>query len=299
MAGGRIVTDLLQALADGLVQGGLLALVALGFTLVWGVLDMINLAHGSLVLVGAYATWELVNHGVDPILAGVGSAAVLFLAGYVLQRAVLNLVARAPALLTLLMTFGVGMLITDGLVAVFSSDDRGVQTAFSLSSLTVGSVYVPSLRLVSLGLAVCGTAGLALLLGRTRAGKAIRAVGMDREAARLMGIRVRHVYALTFGVAAALAGVAGTMTAVVGTFSPAAADAYTLQSFVVAVVGGVGNVGGALAGGLLLGVLEALAGLYLPGTLVSAIAFAVLVAALIVRPQGLVGRAHYSGRLDS
>ena len=292
------MTDLLQALADGLLQGGLLALVAIGFTLVWGVLDVINLAHGSLVLVGAYVTWEMVDHGINPILAGIGSAAVLFGAGYALQRGLLNLVARAPALLTLLMTFGVGMLVTDGLVAVFSSDDRGVQTAFSLSSLTLGRVYLPALRLVSLGLAVAGTAGLALLLDRTRAGKAIRAVGMDRDAARLMGIRVRHVYALTFGLAAALAGVAGTMTAVVGTFNPAAANTYTLQSFVVAVVGGVGNVGGALAGGLLLGVLEALAALYLPGTLVSAIAFAVLVAALIVRPRGLVGRAHYSGRLD-
>ncbi len=293
------VTDLLQALVDGLLEGGLLALVAVGFTLVWGVLNEINLAHGALVVLAAYLTWELsASAGLNPLLAGLTAIAVVAALGYALQRGLLNLVARAPVLLPLLVTFGAGLLLRDAMVAAFSSDDRTLVTAYSLSAFRVGGVYLPVLRLWSLVLAVTLTTGVALGLRHTRHGMAIRAVGMDRDAARLVGIPVRHVYALTFAAGAALAGAAGAMVAAVGTFSPVSTDVYTLESFVIAVVGGIGNTSGALAGGLALGVLEALAGQYLPGELVSAIAFAVLLLALVLRPQGIVGRARYSARVD-
>lgn len=293
---------LLQALVNGLLSGGLLALIAVGFTLVWGILNVVNLAHGASVVLGAYVTWALATiGGVNPILAAALATAVLFGFGYTLQRGLLNLIARAPVLLPLLVTFGTGLLLSGAMAAAFTSDYRTVSTAYSRSALNLGTVRVPLLGLVSLLLAVAVTAGVALSLGRTRYGVAIRAVGMDRDAARLMGIRVRHVYALTFGIGAALAGLAGALVAVSGNFSPASANAYTLQSLVIAVVGGVGNTSGALAGGLALGVLEALAGQYLPSTVSAptAIVFGMLVLILVLRPHGLVGRARPGARVDT
>jgi branched-chain amino acid transport system permease protein len=293
------MTYLLQALVNGLLGGGLLALIAVGFTLVWGVLNVVNLAHGALVVLGAYVTWELATTvGVNPILAAAAASAVLFGFGYALQRGLLNLVARAPVLLPLLVTFGIGLLLKNAMAAVFTRNDRALLTAYSLSALRLGGVYVPVLGLVSLVLAVAVTLGVTLALGRTGYGMAIRAVGMDRDAARLMGIRVRHVYALTFGIGAALAGLAGSMVATTGTFSPLSAEMYTLESFVIAVVGGVGNTSRALVGGLSLGMLEALVGQYLSGTLESATVFAVLLLALVFRPHGLVGPARFASRVD-
>lgn len=294
------MTYLIQALVNGLLHGGLLALIAVGFTLVWGVLNVVNLAHGASVVLGAYLTWELaISGGGNPILAAAAASAVLFGFGYVLQRGLLNLVARAPVLLSLLVTFGVGLLLRDAMAAGFSYNDRSLLTSYSLSRVQIGGVYVPLLGLVALVAAIAVTVGIAAGLRRTRYGMAIRAVGMDRDAARLMGIRVRHVYALTFGIGAALAGLAGSMVATVVTFSPASAETFTLESFVIAVVGGVGNTTGALAGGLTLGILEALAGQYLADTLVSGTAFAVLLLALVVRPQGVVGRARFATRVDT
>jgi branched-chain amino acid transport system permease protein len=293
------MTYLLQALVNGLLGGGLLAVIAVGFSLVWGVLNVVNLAHGALVVLGAYVAWKLATTvGINPILAAATASALLFGFGYVLQRGLLNLVARAPVLLPLLVTFGIGLLLRAAMSAVFSANDQTLPTAYSLSALRLGGVYVPVLGLVWLLLAIAIAVGGALALSRTSYGMAIRAVGTDRDAARLMGIRVRHVYALIFGLGAALAGLAGSAVATIGTFSPGSAETYTLESFVIAVVGGVGNTTGALAGGLLLGMLEALAGQYLSGTVESATAFAVLLLALVFRPQGLVGQARFTSRVD-
>jgi branched-chain amino acid transport system permease protein len=295
------MTYLLQALISGLLQGGLLALIAAGFTLVWGVLNVVNLAHGASVVLGAYLTWELSTAGgLNPVLAAAVAAAALFGFGYALQRGLLNLLSRAPVLIPLLVTFGTGLLLSDAIVAVFSSDYRTLVTAYSRDAVAVGGVYVPVLGLASLMLALGLTIGVTLWLGRTHYGTAIRAVGMDRDAARLMGIRVRHVCAVTFGIGASLAAVAGSLAAVVGTFSPASADTYTLESFVIAVIGGVGNTWGALVGGLSLGVLEGVGAVYLPGEYSpSLLAFALLVLVLVFRPQGLAGRARLADRIDT
>src|SRR5581483_7679312 len=152
-------------------------------------------------------------------------------------------------------------------------------------SLPIGDVRVPSGRLLAFGVAILATVVLVTFMRRTRTGLAILATGMDRNAARLMGINARHAYALTAGIAAALAGAAGALVGLVGTFSPPDAARFTLLSFVISVLGGLGNMYGALLGGLVLGVVQAWAGQYLPGTWVNAVAFAVLVAVLIVRPS--------------
>lgn len=290
----------LQAAVYGILQGGLYALIAMGFSLVWGVMHVVNVAHGAFVVVGAYIAWSVsTGLGLDPFLAMAVSAVALFGVGYVLQRGVINLVVNAPIWMTLLLTFGLELLLVNGLVIVFTGDFRSISTGFASQGLSLGGVRVPYGRLVGFGLALVFTFLLAAFLDRSRSGRAIKATGMDRATARLMGIDVRHVYALTFGIAAALAAMAGTMVGIVGTFSPAAAGSFTLRSFVIAVLGGLGNMWGALAGGLLLGVAESLGSQYVSGTLVNAIGFGVLVLVLMVRPSGLLGRPFFEARLET
>jgi branched-chain amino acid transport system permease protein len=294
------VSSFLQAAAYGLVQGGLLALVAVGFSLVWGVMNVVNLSHGALAVTGAYVAWLLkVHFGLDPFLAIPVVAVSLFALGYVLQRGLINLVINAPIFLTLLLTFGLGLVILNLLQILFSADDRSIETTYASQSFALSTVNIPYGRLASFALAVIVTVLLGFLMTRMRLGRAIAATGMDRGAARLMGIRARHIYAVTFGISAALAGIAGTMIATVGSFNPTSTPSQlTLDAFVISVLGGLGNMYGALAGGLVLGVAESLGGLVLTGTWVNAIAMAVLILTLIIRPSGLIGKAQYSGRVE-
>jgi branched-chain amino acid transport system permease protein len=293
------VTTFLQATANGLLQGGLFALIAVGFSLVWGVMNVVNLAHGALVVIGAYIAWKLqTDAGINPYIGMFIAAAALFAGGYVVQRYLINQVIKAPIWMTLLLTFGLSLILVQGLVIAFTGDFRSISNGVS-GSLALGDVRLPWDRIVAFGVAVAFTLGLVAFMDRTKLGLAIRSTGMDRAAARLMGIHVRHVYATTFGLAAALAGAAGAMVGTVNTFSPASAGAFTLQSFVIAVLGGLGNMWGALAGGLALGLAEAWGGQYISGTLVNAIAFGVLIAVLIVRPAGLLGKPYYEARLET
>jgi len=299
------VSALAQATVYGLLQGGLLAMIAVGFSLVWGVMNVINLAHGGYVLLGAYIAWELhAAWGLDPLIGAVTGGLVMFGVGYVVQRLLVNQIVNAPIFLTLLLTFGLQLVLVQGMAVVFSADYRSIATpyasqAFTLQSFGLADVRVPYGRLLAFVVAVLATAALVVFTQRSRTGLAILATGMDRTAARLMGINARHVYALTAGVAAALAGAAGALVGLVGTFSPPDAARFTLLSFVISVLGGLGNMNGALLGGLVLGVVQAWAGQYLPGTWVNAVAFAVLVGVLIVRPAGLAGRAFYEARVEA
>jgi len=293
------VTGFLQAVAYGLLQGGLLALVAVGFSLVWGVMNVVNLSHGAFVVLGAYVGL-LVNQrlGLDPFLGMFVAAVTLFALGYVVQRFVINLVVNGPIFITLLLTFGLELLLTQGMNIAFTANYQGIQTTYAGTSFAVAGVQIPVGRLLAFVLSVVVTVALVAVMNRTRVGMSIMATGMDRGAARLMGIRARHVYALTFGIAAGLAGMAGTMIGMVGTFNPASAGGFTLLSFVIAVLGGLGNMYGALAGGMLIGLVQALGGYFLSGTWVNALAFLVLILVLMFRPSGLVGKAFYSARLE-
>jgi branched-chain amino acid transport system permease protein len=285
------MSQFLQATVYGLLQGGLLALIAVGFSLVWGVMN---------VLIGAYLTFELnLWLGLDPFLAIVPVAAVLFTVGYLVQRGLINLVVKAPIFITLLLTFGLDLVLVNGLILLYSGDYRSVTTGYAGDGFTLLSgVRVPLGRLLAAGVALAFTLILVAMMRRTRTGLAILATGMDRGAARLMGIRARHVYALTFGISTAMAGAAGAAVSAVETFSPADSVRFTLFSFVAAVLGGLGNMYGALIGGILLGLVEAWGGQLLPGTLVNAVAFGLLVVVLAVRPQGIAGRAFYASRVE-
>ena len=293
------MTAFVQATLYGLLQGGLLALVAVGFSMVWGVMNVINVAQGAFVVLGAYIAFALNSTlGLDPLLGMFVAAAVLFLFGYAVQRGLINLVINAPIYLTLLLTFGLDLMLVQGMNIAFTADFRSIPTSWAGKSLALGDIRIPLGRLIAFVVAVAVTLLLVAMVTRTRTGLSIMATGMDRGAARLMGIRARHVYALTFGLAAALAGLAGAMVGTVGTFNPAAAAGYTLLSFVIAVLGGLGNMYGALVGGLVIGLVEAWAGQYLPGTWVNAFAFLVLILVLLFRPSGLVGRPFYASRVE-
>ena len=285
---------LVQQVVLGLLIGGVYVAVAVGFSLVWGILNIVNLSHGALVMVGAYVTWWLfVSKGVDPFVSLPIVVVALFAFGYALQRVLVNRVIRAPLFFTLLLTFGVNLVIVNTLLVLFKSDFRSVTPAYSGSGIGIGGVQVPYVRLAGLGVAMLVAGAVAWLLNRTRTGAAIQAVSADRDAARLVGIDLRHVYALTFAVGAACAGVAGSLISTIQAITPTAGEPYTLQAFVVVVLGGLGRVSATVVGGLVFGLVETLGQTMIPGLgagWANASAFAILVLVLIVRPQGLLGR---------
>jgi branched-chain amino acid transport system permease protein len=277
----------------GLLLGGVYVAVGLGFSLVWGVLNIVNLAYGAMVMIGAYVTWLLfVRAGIDPFVGLPLNVVVLFAVGYALQYVVINRVVRAPFLYTFLITFGLDLVIVNGLLLVFKPDFRSVTTWYSGAALTAGPVLVPWIRLWSLLVAGALAAVMWWILNRTRLGDSIQAVGADRDAAQLVGINLRRTYAVTFGLGAACAGVAGALIATYQAITPSAGEPYTLQAFVVVILGGLGRVSATVVGGLLFGLVEVLAqgAPHLGAGYQNAIAFGVLVLVLLLRPQGLLGR---------
>jgi len=282
-----------QLVVIGLLAGGIYAAVGVGFGLVWGVLNIVNLAHGALVIIGAYLTWQMfAAWGLDPFLTLPIDAIALFVLGYAVQRGVINRIIRAPLLFTFLLTFGLNLIAVNVLLLIFKSDFRSVTTAYSGAGLELGGLVIPYIRLAALAIALVMAALLAILLSRTRVGLAIQAVGSDRDAAQLVGIDLRHAYAVTFGLGAAVAGVAGGMIAMIQAITPTAGEPYTLQAFVVVILGGLGRVSATVVGGLVFGLVEAF-GQSIPGSgsvFANAIAFGVMVLILVTRPQGLMGR---------
>lgn len=286
-----------QIIVNWLLLGGFYAAVALGFSLVWGIMNIVNLAHGSLVIVGAYVAYiAFTNFHIDPFVAILASMITLFIIGWVIQYVAINRVIRAPFLVTFMLTFGLDLLITDVMQQLFSSDLRSINASYAGQGISLGSVRIPLDRVGILIIAVVLTWALNYFLSHTRTGNAILATGMDRDAARLMGINIARIYALTFAIGAALAGASGAMLAQVYPFTPSDAGTYTLRAFVIVVLGGLGTPWAALAGGMLFALAETALPL-VPGVgpgYENVIAFGVLVLVLIVRPTGLLGKAFYA-----
>jgi branched-chain amino acid transport system permease protein len=282
-----------QLVILGLLEGGVYVAVGVGFGLVWGVLNIVNLAHGALVIVGGYITWQLFTaFGLDPFLTVPIDAVALFVLGYALQRGVINRIIRAPLLFTFLLTFGLNLVIVNLLLLIFGSDFRSVTPTYSGQGFELGGIVIPYVRLASLGAAILLSTGLAFLLSRTRIGLSIHAIAADRDAAQLVGIDLRHTYAVTYGLGAACAGVAGGLIAMIQAITPTAGEPYTLQAFVVVILGGLGRVSATVVGGLAFGLVEAF-GQSIPGSssvFANAIAFGLMVLVLVTRPQGLMGR---------
>lgn len=286
--------DVVQAVLNGILIGGFYASMAMGFSIVWGVMNIIDLAHGSLIIIGAYITFELCSHlGIDPFLTIVPTAVALFGLGYVVQRYLINRVFQASLFAALVLTFGLDRMLVNANLKIFSADIRGITPPYASLAWTVGEIRLPLVRIEVFAIAILSTLALWYVLERTRLGTAIKALSFDRDAARLSGIDAQHVYAVTFGLGAALAGIAGTLVATISTFSPVIGDGLTTRSFVVVVLGGLGSVPGAIAGGTILGIAENLASIVAPSYR-DAVAFGLLLLFLIVRPQGLFGRRFFA-----
>jgi branched-chain amino acid transport system permease protein len=281
-----------QDLVNGLLAGGIFAVVALGFSLVWGIMNIINLAHGAFVMLGAYTAFVLFSAwNVDPFVSVPIAFVVLFVLGYALQRFILNFVVRAPILTTFLLTFGLSLLIVNIVLLVFHGDIKGIPTAYSGANFSIGPVTVAWTKLFTLVAALLITALMQLFLTRTKTGRAIRATSMDIGAAQLSGVRVAHLYAIVFGLGAGLAGAAGALISLSYSLQPSMGDPFVISAFVVCVLGGLGSVSGALVGGLVYGVLEAFGSQYVGTGVQDAVALVVLLIVLIVRPTGIMGRA--------
>ena len=286
-----------QYVVDWILLGCFYAAIGLGFSLIWGIMNIVNLAQGSLVILGAYvAYWSYALLHLNPFLGILVAMIVVFCIGYAIQYVIINRVIRAPILVTFMLTFGLDLLISNVLQAVFTGGYRAINTSYSGAAINLLGAHIPLLNVAVAAIAVALTALLSLFLSRTRLGNAILAVGMDREAAQLMGIGIANTYALTFGIGAALAGAAGGMLAMTLQFSPIFTGQYTLFAFVIVALGGLGTPWAALAGGMIFAFAEVF-GPLLPGVgfgLDTAIAFAVLVLVLILRPNGLLGKPFYS-----
>jgi branched-chain amino acid transport system permease protein len=286
--------ELGQIVVNALLLSGILALVALGFSLVWGIMNIVNLAHGPFIMLGAYVTfWSYELWGVDPFLTIPISMLALFALGFAIQRVLINQIIRAPLLVTFLLTFGLEILIVNLVNYFFKADMRSVTTPYSGTGFNLGGVRVPYIRLAALGLALVLVYALAWFLGNTRAGNAIRATGMDIEAAQLTGVKVGTIYALTFAIGAALAGAAGSLLSMVVSFDPTLGGGYTQRAFVICVLGGLGNVLNVLIGAAIFAFVEVFVGSRVP-QLSQAVTFALLVLLLVLRPQGIAGRAFYA-----
>ncbi len=289
----------MQVLVNGLLLGGLLGLVGLGFSMVWGILNIVNLSHSAFIMFGAFITFFLFTQlELDPFITLPVSMVALFLLGFVLQKYVINLVMRAPLLVTFVLTFGFQTFFVSLARLFFTGDQRGVNPAYNAASITVGEAIINWMKLACFVVALAITGALYLFTRYTRTGNAIRAVGMDADAARLMGVNVANLYAITYALSAAVAGAAGTLISMWYSFTPDSFEIYNIRAFAVVVLGGLGSIPGALLGGLVFGLLDQIiastvVGGFQLGALKEALIFLALVAILVIKPTGLLGKEGY------
>lgn len=280
----------LPSLLNGLTTGAVYALIALGLTLIYGVLHIINFAHGAALMVALYAVYMLKEHwGIDPYLALPLVVPGMFMFGYALQRLVINRAGHGRDENILLVTLGLSIILENAALLFFKSDTRTINTAYTLTTVAIGPAMIALPKLVAFAGALTVSGVLLWIVGKTDLGRAIRAVAKEKQGAKLMGIDVDHVYAMSFGIGLACLGAAACFLLPAYYVNPQVGNGFVLVAFTVVVLGGMGSFGGALLGGLLIGVVESLGGLYLGESLGQIGIFAIFIAVLLFRPQGLFG----------
>ncbi len=284
--------DVGQILANGIVLGALYACIAVGFSLVWGVLNVINMLHGSFIILGGYLTYfAWAYSGINPVVFLPVVALILYGLGFAVQYLFINKVVSAPVLTTLTLTFGLDMILYNVMTVVFTATPRRI--TLDLGSVDFFGVILPVDRVVGMALALILTGLLYAVMRTSKIGRAIVAVRMDRQAAELMGIRVNRIYAITFGIGALMAGAAGAVFAMVFPVTTNLTGAFLGKAFVICVIGGLGSVPGALVGGLALGIIESFSGYVLGPQHAITVGFVLMLILLVVRPTGLVGVKGY------
>jgi branched-chain amino acid transport system permease protein len=282
----------LQSVLSGLLVGGVYALIGIGLTIIFGVMRVINFAHGDLLMLGMYASWWIFTRfGLDPYVSLAAVAVLLFAWGAFLQKVFINRVLNALPQNQILLTIGLGLIMSNAMLLVFTSDYRILTTSYSSASFDVLGLSISQPLLYSFLVTAVITTALFLFLQRTDTGQAIRATAQDRDAAQLMGINVRWTSILAFGIGSALSGTAGALIAPTYYIFPQVGGAFTLKAFVIVVLGGMGSIVGATLGGLIIGVTESLAAIYVASGLKELVVFVLFLALLLFKPSGLLGKS--------
>lgn len=275
----------------GLLTGLVYGLMALGLSVIFGVVRVVNFAHGEMMTIAMYAAVILFGAlGLDPLFAVVPVAVAFFGFGYALQSTLINPFITRPEHSQFMLLVAVALIMVNALLMAFGPDARSVQVDYQLESYALGPILVDKARLLAAGMAVATSAALFAFFRLTLVGKAIRACADNHHGAQVVGLNVKRLYALTFGVGSACVAVAGCMMILIVDVTPVLGPAYTLLAFVIVIVGGLGSMPGALLGGVLIGVSEALAGLLIVPSAKSMFSFALLILVLLFRPQGLLGK---------
>jgi branched-chain amino acid transport system permease protein len=281
---------LFPSVLNGLTTGAVYALIALGLTLIYGVLHIINFAHGAALMVALYAVFLLKTHwGLDPYLALPLVVPGMFAFGYALQRGIVNRASHGKDENILLVTLGLAIVLENLALMLFKSDTRTIDTPYTLSTVQFGPAFIAVTKLVAFGGALVCAALLIVVVTRTDLGRAIRAAAKEKQGARLCGIDVDHVYAMSFGIGLACLGAAACFLLPAYYVNPQVGSGFVLVAFTIVVLGGMGSFAGAFVGGLLIGVVESLSGLMLGESLGQIGIFAIFIAVLLFRPQGLFG----------
>ncbi len=281
----------LNILVAGLLTGAVYGLMALGLSVIFGVIRIVNFAHGEMMVAAMYAAIVLHQRvGLDPLLATPLVAALLFAAGYALQRGLINRFIARPDYNQFLLLLAIGILITSSTLMIFGPDARNLQLPYGFDSYEVGGLLLDKVRVFAAMGAVAGATGLWGFFRFARTGKAIRACADNQVGAEAVGLDVKRLYAITFGIGTACVGAAGCLMLLLTDVQPYLASDYTLLAFIIVILGGLGSMAGALLGGLLVGVSEAMAGFFFDPSLKSMFSFGLLILVLLVRPQGLLGR---------
>ncbi|MCL5264246.1 MAG: branched-chain amino acid ABC transporter permease [Chloroflexi bacterium] len=286
---------MLQQLVNALLLGGIYALVGVGFSLIYGVMNIINLAHGALIMLAAYTTfWVFQLYGVDPFASIVISMALFFVIGFILQKYIVNRVVGQNVLMTMVLTYGFELIAVNFALYFWHADYRAVNPTYAGTGLEIGDVVVPYIKLGILTVAIVLTSLLYLFMTRTKIGNAIQATSLNKDAAQLVGIDIQYIYSFTYGLSAALAAAAGTLIAIVYTVTPSMEGGFLGKAFVIAILGGLGNSLGAIVGGVVLALAETFGVVVFGAAYQQIVGYVIFLLVLIVRPCGLVGRRFFS-----
>ena len=281
----------LNVVVQGVLTGLVYGLMALGLSVIFGVVRVVNFAHGEFAVVAMYVAFVLFKTlGLDPLITMLPIAAAFFVVGFALQAGLINAFVERPQHDQFILLVGIGIIIVNGLLMIFGPDAHPANLPYGFESFAVGDLFIDKVRVYSAVAALVIAAGLFAFFRYTDTGTAIRACADNLTGAAVVGLNVKRLYAITFGIGLACVGAAGALMETIADASPTLAPAYTLLSFIIVIVGGLGSMVGALVGGVLIGVSEALAGFLIEPSMKSMFSFALLIAVLVLRPRGLMGR---------
>ena len=281
----------LNVVTQGVLTGLVYGLMALGLSVIFGVVRVVNFAHGEFAVIAMYAAFILFKaYGLDPLIAAAPIALAFFAVGFVLQMVLINSFVSRPEHEQFILLVGLAIVITNALLMIFGPDAQPTNLPYAFDSYLVGPLIIDKVRVYAATAAVAVSAALFAFFRRTRTGAAIRACADNLIGAAVVGLNVKRLYALTFGLGLACVGAAGGLMVTIADATPSLGPAYTLLAFTIVIIGGLGSMSGALVGGVLIGVSEALAGFVIAPSMKSMFSFALLIAVLVLRPQGLMGK---------